>query len=100
MYNKRQKLQDFLKTLCDNVYFQPPKDILMEFPAIVYKLSDVDNTTADNAIYVQNLVYEVVVLDGDSESEIVSNLCSMLKFKFVRQYTANDLYHTVFEYYI
>ena len=99
-YNKRLEVQNFFSSICPHVYFQPPENIGIQLPAIIYKLSDIDRRLADNRVYNQNRVYEVVVLDIDSESEIVDTLSNNIKCKFIRQYTANDTYHSVFEYYI
>lgn len=93
-------VQEFFRSLCPNVYFQPPVNTEIKFPAIIYKLSDINRNIADNKVYSQNRIYEVVVLDPESESNIVDAMSENVKCKYVRQYTANDIYHTIFEYYI
>ena len=34
-----------------NVYFQPPEDIKMNYPAIEYSRASIDNTFANNDVY-------------------------------------------------
>ena len=53
--------QDLHVVLCDdilgspNVYFQPPANVLMNYPAIVYALKGIDTVRADNRVYIMLL---------------------------------------------
>ena len=50
----RLDLQKLLeKTLGSrNVYFQPPPNVQMEYPAIVYKRQKIDNDFGDDLVYI------------------------------------------------
>ena len=54
----------------ENVYFQPPSSVLMNYPAIVYERSSADTRHADNALYLHKCRYTVTVIDADPDSPI------------------------------
>lgn len=99
MAKSRKQLQKMLAEQLDttNVYFQPPESLKMEYPAIVYKLSDIDNKMANNSVYKQNKAYDITVIDNDPDSKLVEKM-SMLA-TFITQFTLDNLYHTVFRLY-
>lgn len=90
-------LREILGT--SNVYFQPPDTIKMKYPAIVYSRDDIENDHADNGVYMQSTVYQVVVIDRDPDSEIVTKVSKMPKCTFDRHYAADNLNHDVFTLY-
>ena len=85
-----------LKTLCPNVYFQPPPSVQMVYPAIRYERTRIDNTSADNIPYIQDVGYLVTVIDKNPDSQIVSDVSKLPKCRFNRHYTADNLNHDVF----
>lgn len=92
---------DLHEILCDiiesrNVYFQPPMSIKMNYPAIVYSLSEIKNKHADNMVYNQKRAYQITVVDKNPDS-MISDKISMLPYcKFSRSYTADNLNHFVY----
>lgn len=95
---KRLKLQTVLEELLGsrNVYFQPPESMKLNYPAIVYCLSDIDNTFANNLVYKQNLAYELTVIDKDPDSEIVMKVSKLPTCRFNRHFKSDNLNHYVF----
>lgn len=94
----RLKLQTELEELLgsENVYFQPPMSIKMNYPAIVYSLSEIKNKHADNMVYNQKRAYQIIVVDKNPDS-MISDKISMLPYcKFSRSYTADNLNHFVY----
>lgn len=88
--------------LCDilgsrNVYFQPPASVLMKYPAIRYRLSDIENQHANDGIYSSMKKYELTVIDKDPDSELVEKANLLPTARFVRSYAADNLNHWVFE---
>lgn len=80
----------------NNVYFQPPESIKIQYPAIIYSRSDIENRHAGNNIYDQRIKYKVTIIDYDPDSLIVEK---MSKFKFAifdRHYVVNGLNHDQF----
>ena len=95
--NLHTKLEELLGT--ENVYFQPPESIKMQYPAIVYSLSNIQNTFADNTVYSQSYFYEVTVIDYNPDSEIAITLSKLPKVRFNRHFKSDKLNHYVFTIY-
>lgn len=79
-----------------NVYFQPPASVRINYPAIVYTRSDIDNTFADDSIYMQSHFYEVTVIDEDPDSKIVDAISKLPTCRFSRHFTSENLNHDTF----
>ena len=79
-----------------NVYFQPPASVRINYPAIVYTRSDIDNTFADDSVYMQSHFYEVTVIDEDPDSKIVEAVSKLPTCRFSRHFTSENLNHYTF----
>jgi hypothetical protein len=97
----RLDLQTKLETLLgnQNVYYQPPASVRMNYPAIVYSRSNIENRHADDDVYMQAYFYEVIVIDEDPDSEVVENISKLPGCRFDRHYTSDNLNHDVFTLY-
>ena len=87
--------------LCDvlgsrNVYFQPPATVQMKYPAIVYSRQDIENVFADNGVYQQCHIYQVIVIDANPDSEIVRKVSKLPMCIYDRHYASDNLNHDVF----
>lgn len=82
-----------------NVYYQPPASVKMQYPAIVYSRSDIDNEFANNRVYMQSLRYEVIVIDKNPDSEHVMAVSRLPMCSFDRHYESDNLNHDVFTLY-
>lgn len=98
---RRVDLQNELENLLgsENVYFQAPESMIMNYPAIKYSLSGIDNEFADNEVYIQSRAYMLIVIDKNPDSEIRDKVSMLPNCKFDRSYTANNLNHFVFKLY-
>src|SRR4051812_34274733 len=67
----RLELQTLLESILalPNVYFQPPSNIQMQYPCIVYKRDDSQTDFADNRPYSRTKRYQVTVIDRNPDSE-------------------------------
>ena len=99
MVRSRPELQEFLEEFCDNVYYQPPAGMYMNYPAIVYKRSDIRNTHADNLPYRQGHLFDVTVIDEDPDSEIVAQISKLPRCRYDRHFTFEEMNHDVFTIY-
>ena len=95
--NLQTKLEQILGSR--NVYFQPPESIKLNYPAIVYKRSNIQNTFADNEVYKQSYFYEIIVIDRKPDSQITKKLSKLPKIRFDRSFTYDNLNHDVFTIY-
>ena len=82
-----------------NVYYQPPENLKMKYPAIRYCKSDIRNNFAGDDVYRQSHFYELTVLDTNPDSEIVERLSKLPKIRFNRHYSSDGLNHDVFTIY-
>lgn len=98
MDQSRLKLQDLLKTILgsDQVYFQPPTNVQMKFPCIVYKRDYAETAFAGNKPYRRTKRYMVTVIDSNPDSEIPDKIAELPTCAFNRFYTADNLNHDVF----
>jgi hypothetical protein len=94
----RQELQDLLKEILgtDNVYFQPPTNVVLSYPCIIYKRDLSRTQFADNAPYQRHIRYQVTVIDRDPDSGIPEKVAALPMCLFDRFYTADNLNHDVF----
>jgi hypothetical protein len=93
---QRLDLHALLITFTENVYFQPPENIQLEYPCIIYKRDFAETKFADDKPYNHVLRYMVTVIDRDPDSDIPDKVASMPMSLFNRFYTADDLNHDVF----
>lgn len=78
------------------VYFQPPESVKLHYPCIIYSLSTVNTTRADNELYLHKNRYMVIVVDDDPDSSIHQDIMYGFKYcTFDRSYTADNLNHRV-----
>jgi hypothetical protein len=96
---QRLKLHQLLKTFTENVYFQPPVNIELEYPCIIYKRDFADTKFADDKPYSHRLRYMITIIDRNPDSEIPSKVASMPMSLFNRFYTADNLNHDVYNVY-
>ena len=99
MAQSRLDLQEILVGITDNVYFQPPNGLQMEYPCIVYKLSDVNVKFASNSKYSNYKRYSVTVIDRDPDSLIPESVLALPLCSYDRRFTADNLNHDVFTLY-
>ena len=82
-----------------NVYFQPPSNTQMRYPAIRYERSEMAVKHADNGPYNRRIRYMVTVIDSNPDSEIVNRVSMLPYCYFDRHYAQDNLNHDVFEIY-
>lgn len=92
----RLELHEILETFVDNVYFQPPENVKLKYPCIIYKRDFAETEFAANQPYHHTLRYMITVIDQDPDSEIPSKVAAMPMSLFNRFYTADDLNHDVY----
>lgn len=81
------------------VYYQPPENISMVHPCIVYKRDDIINRHADNSIYGQKHRFTLTVIDDDPDSSIVEYVSKLPKCRFETHFASAGLNHDVFSIY-
>lgn len=92
-----QILVDLLGT--SNVYFQPPTNVQMQYPCIVYARDNAVTKFADNSPYRYTKRYQVTVVDRNPDSPIPDKVAKLPMCIFNRFFTAGNLNHDVFNIY-
>lgn len=92
----RLQLQSLLKTIASNVYFQPPSNVQMAYPCIVYQLDDILVQFADNQAYRRSERYQLTVIDPNPDSNLREQVAQLPQCSFDRFFVADDLNHYVF----
>lgn len=78
----------------ENVYFQPPESLRLQYPCIVYFKDGFQTQQADNKNYVIAQKYDVTVIYDDPDEDISKRLLEHFqKISFKTSYRADNLYH-------
>jgi hypothetical protein len=93
----RLELHELLTSITEHVYFQPPENIVLQYPCIIYKRDFAETEFADNEPYNHQKRYMVMVIDRNPDSDIPDKIAKIPMSTFNRFYTADDLNHDVFQ---
>jgi hypothetical protein len=96
MAASRLELQALLEEIVDNVYFQPPNTLLIQYPCILYVREGSELKHADNRIYRHTKRYQVTVIDRNPDSPLPDQVLELPLCSFDRYFPADDLNHYVF----
>ena len=99
--DRRLNLQAILENILGsrNVYFQPPPSIRLSYPCIIYERSTINTMRADNAAYINRVLYTVTLIGSDPESYFVKDLLKLPMCSYDRFFTSDGLNHDVFSLY-
>ena len=89
------ELRDFINS--ENVYFQPPESIKMNYPCIVYKRYSGNTIYANNMPYGYTQAYEVTIIDKNPDSDLVKRMPTRFPMsQYSRHFAFENLNHDVF----
>ena len=99
--DKRLQLQTLLESISgvSKAWFQPPSNISLVYPCIIYKLDDVNSEFANNGPYSRRKRYMVTVITKEPDSVIPDLVGALPLSRFSRNYVANNLNHNVYTLY-
>jgi hypothetical protein len=95
----RLDLHNLLLAIVDKVYFQPPANIQLEYPCIVYSRDSADTKFADDRPYNYTQRYQITVIDRDPDSSITARVALLPQTTYSRFFAADNLNHDVFSLY-
>lgn len=81
------------------VYYQPPPTVKMVYPCIRYTRSRIIFRYANGRPYKEELAYQLIVIDTNPDSNIVSQVASLPYCRHESHYTADGLHHDAFTIY-
>ena len=96
---ERVDLQRLLETICDNVYYQAPGNMNINYPAIIYTRRNINIKHAINKGYGWNKSYTITVSDRDPDSKIVDKVALLPSCSHDRHYVSDGLNHDIFTIY-
>lgn len=100
---QRLELQTLLENLLPegnvNVYFQPPENIMMQYPCIVYQRNYVRTEFADNKPYGKTKRYMVTIIYDDPDSDLPELVAALPLSSFQRFLVSNNLNHDYYNLY-
>jgi hypothetical protein len=82
-----------------NVYFQPPSNLSMQYPCIVYAHDAAKTEFAGNHPYSRTKRYQVTVIDRNPDTLIPDDVAQLPLSNLNRVFTADNLHHYVFNLY-
>lgn len=86
-------------TVIGRTYFQPPENISMIYPAIVYERNTARAQYADNLPYANTKRYTVTVITEDPDSDIPDKVAALPLSSHNRFFVSGKLNHDVFDVY-
>ena len=94
---KWEDLQEIFQNLFDggHVYYQPPDGLMMRYPAIRFKKSDIEVDYANNKMYTRKTRYEIIVIDTEPDNPVIEKLLNLQYCSYDRWYAADGLNHDV-----
>lgn len=97
------ELQEVLQDILGNdgkVYFQPPENLKLKYPCIVFERNDARIVRADNNPYVITKRYVVTLITKNADNDKYLDKLLMLPMcSFDRQFISDNLVHEVFNIY-
>lgn len=99
--NDRIQLQYLLERILGNknVYFQPPSNIHLKYPCIVYKYSDGNKQYANNNSYITRTKYSIQLIIDNPDNTIKDDLLALPYCVFDRFFAKNGLNHYNYQIY-
>ena len=97
--SERLELQLLLEKILGsrNVYFQPPENIKLKYPCIIYAKANEHYRFADNRKYMNRNIYDVTVIDSNPDSKIPKEISELEYCSFNRCFINDGLYHNVYQ---
>lgn len=84
----------------NNIYYNPPENIKMNYPCIRYKRVDVTSKKADDIKYIVHDRYELVIISSKNNDDIVNKLLSIKYMEYDRSMIINGLFHDYMTIYV
>lgn len=97
----RLELQALLEKLLGsrNVYYQPPTNIKLQYPCIMYSRIPGDTKHANDNPYLVQYRYQIMVIDKNPDSEIAVKVEQLPTCIFDKHYASDNLNHYIYKLY-
>ncbi len=98
----RLELQSKLEALLgsENVYFQPPETMKLDYPCVVYELAKKDVPHANDGVYQIHNRYTVTFIDLPADTNLIDRTLHEFQYcAFDKRFISANMYHDVFTIY-
>lgn len=97
--DRRLTLNQLLHSCADNVYFQPPENLKLKYPCVIYELEKIEAIYANDSPYIATDRYSLTVIDRDPESAVTRKIALLPMCRHERHFVSDNLHHDVFTIY-
>lgn len=80
----------------DNIYFNPPSNLKIQYPCCVCSINDILNKNADDEVYNQNVRYDCTLITKNVNDPLLKELSKINTFRYSRHYVVDGLHHYAF----
>lgn len=83
----------------NNVYFQPPESIRLNYPCIIYHRRKIVSRHADNKPYLHRKAYGIILIESDPDSALPNQIADLETAQHEQFFTKDNLNHNIFSLY-
>lgn len=76
-----------------HVYFQPPENLKIKYPCIIYSFNGFYEQYANNKTYHRRREYNLLYITHDPDDEMIEKLADLPLCDLGKPYTAENLHH-------
>lgn len=84
----------------DRVYFQPPENLKIQYPAVVFHLSKIEIDRASDVPYKGAKEYSVTLITKDPEPDVIDEILKIPYSSLDTTYISDGMNHFVFTFYL
>lgn len=84
----------------DRVYFQPPENLKIGYPAIIFHLSKIEIDHASDVPYKGAKEYSVTLITKDPEPDVINEILKIPYSSLDTSYISDGMNHFVFTVYL
>ena len=91
----REELDAILCTTLgsENVYYQPPENLKINYPCIIYSMNGNYELHADNSTYHRRREYSLLYITKDPDDAMIDTIADLPLCGMGKPYVAENLYH-------
>lgn len=79
-----------------NVYYEPPQNLTLKYPCIVYHRESTNQERADNVGYIRHGKYELMLISKNPADPTVDRLLDLKMIDHTARFTVDGLSHDQF----
>ena len=82
-----------------NVYFEPPENVKLKYPCVVYSRDPIETRSAGNKPYLINQPYSVTLIYLDPDSDLPLKIASLPMCRNTSNFVSDNLRHANYKIY-